>query len=127
MTTLRIEHAISDYPTWKGAFDRLADVRQRAGVRGFAIRRPAEDPHYLMLDLEFDSLEGAQAFGRFLTERVWSSPSSAPALAGVPRTRILDLVDTEQADTEQTDTEQADTEQADTEQADTEQADTEEH
>lgn len=97
MTTLRIEHAISDYPTWKGAFDRLADVRQRAGVRGFAIRRPAEDPHYLMLDLEFDSLEGAEAFGRFLTERVWSSPSSAPALAGVPRTRILDLVDTERS------------------------------
>jgi len=94
MTTLRIEHAISDYPTWKGAFDRLADVRQKAGVRGFAIRRPADDPHYLMLDLEFDSPAGAEAFGRFLTDRVWSSPTSAPALAGVPRTRILDLVAT---------------------------------
>jgi hypothetical protein len=24
MTTLHIEHAISDYPTWKGAFGRFA-------------------------------------------------------------------------------------------------------
>ena len=115
MTTLRIEHAISDYPTWKAAFDRLADVRRRAGVRGFAIRRPADDQHYLMLDLEFDGPEGAEAFGRFLTERVWSSPTSAPALAGVPRTRILDLLDTENIDTENIDTEHLDTEHLHTE------------
>jgi len=96
MTTLRIEHAISDYPTWKGAFDRMADVRQKAGVRCFAIRRPADDPHYLMLDLEFDDPAAAEAFGRFLTDRVWSSPTAAPALAGVPGTQILDLVVTAQ-------------------------------
>ena len=89
MTTLRIEHAISDYPTWKRAFDRFADVRQRASVRGFAIRRPIDDPH-----------QNAEAFSRFLTERVWSSPTSAPALVGVPRTRILDVLDTEFEDTE---------------------------
>ena len=35
-----------------------------------------------------------RTLGRFLTDRVWSSPTSAPALAGVPRTRILDLVAT---------------------------------
>jgi len=110
MTTLRIEHAISDYPTWRGAFDRFADVRQRAGVRGFTIRRPADDQHYLMLDLEFDSAEGAEAFGRFLTERVWSSPTSAPALAGVPRTRTLDLVDSQVIDSQLVDTEQGGTE-----------------
>lgn len=110
MTTLRIEHAISDYPTWKGAFDRFADARQRADVRGFAIRRPADDQHYLMLDLEFDSAERAEAFGRFLTERVWSSPTSAPALAGVPRTRILDLVDSQLVDSQLVDTEQGGTE-----------------
>ncbi len=92
MTTLRIEHAISDYPTWKGAFDRLAEVRQRAGVRGYAIRRPADDTNHLMLDLEFDDRAGAEAFSRFLADRVWSSPSSAPALRGIPRTRVLDLV-----------------------------------
>ena len=113
MSTLRIEHGISDYPTWKAAFDRFADVRQRAGVRGFAIRRPTDDPHYLLLDLEFDNHQGAEAFGRFLTERVWSSPTSAPALVGVPRTRILELLDT-QLDTEHLDTEHVDTEHVET-------------
>ena len=49
-----------------------------------------------MLDLEFDDPAAAEAFGRFLTDRVWSSPTTAPALAGVPRTRILDLVVTAQ-------------------------------
>ena len=90
MTTLRIEHAIHDYDQWKAAFDSFAQVRQTAGVSGHAIRLPIDDPHYLMLDLEFPSTDAAEAFARFLVERVWSSPDSAPALAGVPRTRLLE-------------------------------------
>jgi hypothetical protein len=92
MITLRIEHAIHDYDRWKAAFDSFADARAKAGVRGFAIRQPADDPKYLMLDLEFDDADRAEAFAAFLKQRVWASPDSAPALAGVPRTRILDLV-----------------------------------
>jgi hypothetical protein len=92
MTTLRIEHAIHDYDLWKTAFDSFADARANAGVRSFAIRQPAGDPKYLMLDLEFDGATRAEAFAAFLEQHVWSSPDSAPALAGVPRTRILDLV-----------------------------------
>jgi hypothetical protein len=45
-----------------------------------------------MLDLEFDGASGAEAFAACLERHAWSSPDSAPALAGVPRTRILDLV-----------------------------------
>lgn len=92
MTTLRIEHAIHDYDVWKVAFDRFAHVRANAGVRAVAIRLPVDDPKYLMLDLEFDTAERAQAFATFLEQQVWSSPASSPALAGTPRTRILDLV-----------------------------------
>jgi hypothetical protein len=33
MTTLRIEHAISDFSTWKAAFDRFAGAWAQAGVR----------------------------------------------------------------------------------------------
>ncbi len=93
MTTLRIEHAIHDYDLWKTAFDRFAGARAQAGVRSFVIRRPAGDPAYLMLDLEFDEASQAAAFAAFLEQQVWSSPETAPALAGVPRTRILDLVE----------------------------------
>jgi hypothetical protein len=90
MTTLRIEHAIHDYDLWKQAFDRVAPARASAGVRGYAIRLPADDPKFLTLDLEFDTATGAQAFATFLEQNVWSSPLSAPALAGTPRTRILE-------------------------------------
>lgn len=90
MTTLRIEHAITDYDVWKHAFDRFAPARADAGVRGYAIRLPADDPKFLTLDLEFDSPTGAQAFAAFLEQSVWSSAASAPALAGTPRTRILE-------------------------------------
>ena len=92
MTTLRIEHAIADYELWKTAFDGFAAARAAAGVRGFAVRLPVDDPQHLMLDLEFDGADTAQAFATFLEQHVWSSPTSAPALVGVPRTRILDLV-----------------------------------
>jgi hypothetical protein len=92
MTTLRIEHAIHDYDTWKTAFDSFAEARAKAGVRGFAIRQPVDDPKYLMLDLEFDTPARAQAFAEFLEQDVWSSPTSSPALASAAQTRILDLV-----------------------------------
>ncbi len=92
MTTLRIEHAIHDYDQWKSVFDSFAEIRARAGVRGHAIRRPLGDPHQLMLDLEFDTVEEARAFALFLEQRVWASPETAPALAGTPRTRLLELV-----------------------------------
>ncbi|HEU5416597.1 MAG TPA: hypothetical protein VFV41_02815 [Streptosporangiaceae bacterium] len=94
MVTLRIEHPIRDYELWQSAFDRFARARQQAGVRGYVIRRPAGDPDYLMIDLEFGSAEQAAGFAEFLQTRVWSSPGSSPALAGVPVTRILDVVRT---------------------------------
>ncbi len=91
MTTLRIEHAIHDYDLWLKAFDSFEQARAKAGVRSFTIRQPVNDPKYLMLDLEFDTQGQAESFADFLHDRVWSSPTSSPALAGRPQTRILDL------------------------------------
>jgi hypothetical protein len=96
MATLRIEHGIHDYDRWQQAFDSFDAVRANAGVRGFVIRQPVDDTKYLMLDLEFDSAPVAEEFARFLHEHVWSSPASSPALDGVPSTRILNVVRTEQ-------------------------------
>src|SRR5260370_39863310 len=92
MTTLRIEHAITDYQLWKKAFDGFAEVRANAEVRSFAIRQPVDAAKYLMLGLEFDNADVAGTFAGFLQQHVWSSPASSPGLAGAPRTRILDLV-----------------------------------
>ena len=92
MTTLRIEHAITDYQLWKKAFDGFAEARASAGVRSVAVRLPVDDPQYLMLDLEFDTADVAQTFAEFLAQHVWSSPVSSPGLGGPPQTRIRDLL-----------------------------------
>lgn len=81
MATLRIEHGINDYSVWKAAFDRFAEARAKACVLGVAIRRPVDDPHYVMLDLEFGTPAQADAFAHFLRTGVWSSPESSPGLA----------------------------------------------
>lgn len=91
MATLRIEHAIHDYDIWLKAFDGFEQARAKAGVRSFAIRQPADDPKYLMLDLEFDTRGQAESFASFLHDRVWSSSASSPALAGRPQTSVLEL------------------------------------
>lgn len=90
MPTLRIEHPITDFDVWRAAFDRFADARAAAGVGAHRIDRPVDDPAYVIVDLEFAGVEQAEAFRGFLQARVWSSTETAPALAGAPRTRILE-------------------------------------
>jgi hypothetical protein len=90
MPTLQIEHSINDFTTWKTAFDRFAGARERTGVRRHHVQRRADDPNYLVIDLDFDTMPEAQAFLGFLQANVWSSPASAPALVGTPQARILE-------------------------------------
>jgi hypothetical protein len=37
-TTVHIEHQISDFATWKAAFDRAAPLRATSRVRGHEVR-----------------------------------------------------------------------------------------
>lgn len=90
MYTLSIEHAISDFATWKQAFDRFAEARAQAGVLADRIRRPVDDRTYLVIELDFDTKDGAEAFREFLATVVWSNPEASPALAGTPATRVLE-------------------------------------
>jgi hypothetical protein len=89
MATLHIEHAITDFPTWKAAFDRFAQKRAEAGVTAHRIHQPHDDAAYVVLQLDFPSVAQAQAFQGFLETRVWSTPANSPGLAGVPRARVL--------------------------------------
>lgn|SRR5487761_1159440 len=89
MFTLNIEHEISDLPTWKGAFDRFAEARAKAGVLAQRIRHPIDKPHHLVIELDFATAEGAEQFGQFLRNTVWSSPEASPALVGMPVARVL--------------------------------------
>jgi hypothetical protein len=95
MSTLHIEHPISDFTTWKAAFDQFAPVRLQSGVRSHRIQRPVSDPSYIVLDLDFDGPAEAAAFLEFLQTRVWSSPENSPALSGDVRTAILEPVESQ--------------------------------
>jgi len=92
VTVLQIEHPITSFETWKAAFDRDPVGRERTGVRSYRIYRPVDDPNYVALDLEFDDRATAETF-RTALERLWSSPQAAPALAGKPQARIVDVIE----------------------------------
>jgi hypothetical protein len=93
MSTLHIEHPISDFTTWKAAFDRFAATRLQSGVRSHRIQRYLSDPRYIVVDLDFDGPTEAAAFLEILETKVWSSRENSPALAGAPRTAILEPVE----------------------------------
>lgn len=90
MVTLHIEHPITDYGTWRAAFDAFAQARRGAGVIGERIARPVDDPCYIVVALDFESTELAEAFRQFLESQVWSSPTASPGLNGRPKTSILE-------------------------------------
>jgi hypothetical protein len=92
MPTLHIDHAISDLTVWLGTFDPLQEVRRHAGVLHETVRQPVGDPHRIVLDLEFDTLQNAEAFLEFLVSEIWATPANAPALVGPPTAVILDTV-----------------------------------
>ena len=91
MSTLRIEHSISDFETWHDAFGRFAARRKEGGVIRERIMQPVDDPHYVFIDLDFATVEAARRFQQFLETQVWSNPANSPALRGKPRSRIADI------------------------------------
>jgi hypothetical protein len=94
MATLHIEHPIVDFALWSAAFERFAEARVDAGVLSHRVSRPVDDPHYVIIDLEFDDTGRAEGFLTFLRTQVWSSAQTSPALAGDPRALIFEAEDT---------------------------------
>jgi hypothetical protein len=92
MTILHIEHAITDFDTWREAFDRFDGARRDSGVRSHLIHRPVDDPRYVVVQLDFEGAEQASAFRAFLEDVVWSTNENSPGLAGTPRTMVLETV-----------------------------------
>jgi hypothetical protein len=61
MITLRIEHKIANYDGWKKAFDSDPINRRQSGVKRYRVYRPIDDTNFIIIDLDFDNLEKAQA------------------------------------------------------------------
>jgi len=93
MTTLHIEHAVTDFDVWQAAFARFEQARAQSGVRAQRVYRPRDDARYVVIDLDFDTPGEAEHFLRFLETTVWASRDSSPALDGTPQVRLLDLAE----------------------------------
>ena len=89
MPTLHIEHPISDLGTWLGAFNQFADARSKAGVTAQRVHQPVDDDNYIVVQLDFDTVDAAEQFKTFLESVVWQSPDLSPGLAGTPSARVL--------------------------------------
>jgi hypothetical protein len=90
MPILRIEHSVPDFNGWKQAFDSDPADRKGSGVRRYQVLRSVEDPNYVMIDLDFDSLDEAEGL---LTKmrRVWSGDGQK--VMRNPQARIVDSVE----------------------------------
>src|SRR5689334_21505585 len=102
MSTLKIEHPIGDFGTWKAAFERDPVGRQNLGVCRYRVIRPVDDPKYVLIDLNFDGHAEAQAFLESM-QKVWSRVDLSPGLLRepgaaktTPRARIVDEVDSQE-------------------------------
>lgn len=90
MTIVRIEHAVPDFARWKQAFDSDPANRRGSGVRRFQILRAVDDPNYVMIDLEFDSRDEAEAFlGKM--QGIWEGPGKS--VMQKPVWRIVERVE----------------------------------
>ncbi len=89
MPILRIEHPTKDFATWKAAFDRDPAGRGKAGVQRYSIYQPVDNPRYVLIDLEFETVSQAERLLDTM-KLIWSSGAAGPALGGEPRTQILE-------------------------------------
>jgi hypothetical protein len=90
MPTLRIEHAVPNFAGWKQAFDNDPVDRKGSGVRRYQVLRSVEDPNYVLIDLEFDTLEEAQGLLAKM-RRVWSGDGQK--VMRNPQARIVEMVE----------------------------------
>ena len=91
MHVLRIQHAVSDFDTWKKVFDSDPLGREKSGVRRHHVTRATEDPNLVMIDLEFDDIGAAEAMQSAL-QGLWGRIAGDGLISG-PSARILETVE----------------------------------
>jgi hypothetical protein len=93
MIVLQIEHKIPNFDGWKKAFESDPINRKRSGVVCYNIFRPTNDPNYVIIDLQFETLQEAEDTLTSL-RALWSKVEGQIMMN--PQTRILNLVETKQ-------------------------------
>lgn len=92
MPILRIEHGVPDFDGWRRAFDNDPLDRKASGVVHFQVLRSVEDPNFVMIDLELETLAEAEAMLERL-RGLWAGPGKA--VTHDPQARIVESVDSQ--------------------------------
>lgn len=91
MPSLRIHHGVPSYDEWKRAFDSDPVDREGGGVRRYEIQRPVADPNFVMIDLDFATVEAAESFLQRLRQ-LWEGP--AKNIMQNPTAWVVETVET---------------------------------
>ncbi len=90
MFNLHIEHPVPDYNNWKQAFESDPAGRKKMGVRSYQISRAVDNPNHVMIDLQFDTAQQAEALLAAM-RTVWSSVQGS--IVSNPQARIAEVVE----------------------------------
>lgn len=93
MFTLCIEHPVPSYEKWKQAFDSDPVGRERMKVRRYQILRPVDNPNYVMIQLEFDTVGDAEALLTAM-RAVWSRVEGT--IMTNPKAQIVEIAETKE-------------------------------
>jgi hypothetical protein len=93
MHTLRIEHRVQDYDRWKQVFDSDPADRKGSGVRAYRVMRAVDDPDLVLIDLDFDTVDAAQAMHQKMLG-IWEGPGKAVMVS--PTARVVESVEAAQ-------------------------------
>jgi hypothetical protein len=89
MTTLHLEVIVNDVAAFKSGYADHTELRRQAGVRAEQVRHPIGDDSVILVDLDFDTVDQAEAFLGILEEKIWKDN---PVLVAKPSARILEPV-----------------------------------
>lgn len=92
MIILQIEHPISDFHAWRRTFDDDPAARAQSGVRRYRVLRPLNDPHYVLTELEFDSVREAEVF-LARQRQLWRVDDAHPGER--PQARLVEVLDSQ--------------------------------
>ena len=90
MPILQIEHKVPNFDGWKKVFDSDPIDRKKSGVHRYSIFRPTDDPNYVIIHLEFDSLYEAEAALAAL-RKLWGEVEGK--IMANAKTCLLDIVE----------------------------------
>ena len=90
MYTLRIEHSVNDFASWKRLFDLDPIGRKKMGVRRYRILRPVDDLKCVIIFLEFEQMDQAKASETALRQLLAKVEGTVMTK---PKLRILEIVE----------------------------------